>query len=296
MAMLYGATVMVADLRAGRPRRISRRGLVFLIAAPLCLLATPYGLAGVTYYRETLMNPAFKTLITEWQPITAVTALAVPFFIAAFAIVWLLGQARGRLRPFEALTLLFMIVAAISAIRNITWFALAAIVLVPSILTSVLGERASAPRRPAINLALVAGALVFLLSALLSVATKPNAWFERSYDWRALQQVSTLARVHPTARIYTDGHFADWLLWHNPSLAGRVAYDSRLELLTATQLRHLAEVAQDPVPGTRDILAGYGIFVLDSAQPDTYKRMLHRSAGTLVLRGRGVAVAARPGA
>jgi MFS family permease len=291
MTMLYGASLIVEDLRAGRPLHMRRRGLVFLVAAPLCLLATPYGLAGVTYYRETLMNPAFKTLITEWQPITAVTGVAVPFFIAAFAIVWLLGQVRGRLRLFEALTLLFLTAAAISAIRNITWFALAAIVLVPPLVSSTRPRRAAAPRRPALNLALVAAVTVFVLAAIANVATKPAGWFESGYDGRALRQVAALTHQRPNLLVYADGHFADWLLWHDPSLAGRIAYDSRLELLTASQLRDLAEVAQDPLPGGRDVLAGYRLFVLDTKDSEVYRRLLRRSGAGVVLRGHQVAVA-----
>jgi hypothetical protein len=149
MTSVCGATLLVADLRAGLPLRLRRRTVLLLVGGPLCLLATPYGLAGVTYYRETLANPLFKALVTEWRPITSTAILAVPFFVSAFAAVWLLGQARGRARLFDALTLLLLIAAAISAVRNVTWFALAALVLLPSMLGAVVPPaQAAGPGAP----------------------------------------------------------------------------------------------------------------------------------------------------
>jgi hypothetical protein len=263
-----------------------------VIGAPLCLLVTPYGISGLTYYRETLLNPAFKTLVLEWQPVTSFTTLAVPFFLAAFATVWLLGQDRGRARLFEALTMLVLIAAAISAVRNITWFALAAIMLLPSTLSTIVARRPPARRRRRLNLTLVGASAIFLLAALSTVATKPSSWFERGYDARALAQVAAVVHRQPGVRIYAAGHFADWLLWHDPSLAGQIAYDSRLELLTSTQLRELADVTEIRTPGARYLLAGYRLLVLET--PSRASRLLLEQPGThVIMRGHGVAVATR---
>jgi hypothetical protein len=296
LAVLYGVSLLVADLRGGRGLRVRRRGLVFIVAAPLCLLATPYGIAGAAYYHETLGNPVFKALVTEWRPITSSAALAVPFFISAFATVWLLGQARGRARLFEALALLALIAVAISAVRNITWFGLAATVLLPSMIGGIAPEREPAPRRPRVNLALAGGGLVALLISFVAVAVKPISWFEHGYDQRALNTVVAEARDHPGMRVFADVHFGDWLLWHAPALAGRVAYDARLELLTPTQLSGLTTLTQTRLPGAPDLLAGYGLFVFETKDSDTLKLMLQRTGARVLLRGHGVVVAARPGA
>jgi hypothetical protein len=295
LVVLYGVSLLVEDLRAGWPWRVRGRGLAFMIGAPLCLLITPYGISGVTYYRETLMNPAFKALVTEWQPVTSIYILAVPFFVAAFATVWVLGHSRGRARLFEALTLLVLIAGAISAVRNVTWFALAVIMLLPSTLSTIFAQRAPAARRRRLNLTLVGASAIFLLASLITVATKPSAWFEGGYDARALGQVAAVIDRQPGVRIYADGHFADWLLWHDPSLAGHVAYDSRLELLTSTQLRELADLTEIRAPGARDLLAGYGLLVLET--PDRASQLLLDQPGThVILRGHSVAVATRSGA
>jgi hypothetical protein len=295
LVALYGVSLLVKDLRAGRPWRVRGRGLAFMIGAPLCLLATPYGISGLSYYRETLMNPAFKTLIVEWQPVTSFTILAVPFFVAAFATVWVLGHSRGRARLFETLALLVLIAAAISAVRNITWFALAVIMLLPSTMSATVAPRPPAPRRRRLNLTLVAATGIFLLVSVATVATRPGAWFERGYNAQTLGQVATVVHRHPDVRIFADGHFADWLLWHDPSLAGRIAYDSRLELLTAKQLRDLAALAEVRAPHTRDLLAGYGLLVLETA--DKASQLVLEQPGThVIMRGHGVAVATRSGA
>jgi hypothetical protein len=295
LAALYGVSVLIEDLRAARPWRVRGRGPAFAIGAPLCLLLTPYGISGLSYYRETLMNPVFKTLVTEWQPVTSSAVLAIPFFVAAFATVWLLGYSRGRTRLFETLALLVLIAGAISAVRNITWFGLAAIVLLPSMLSTIAPPRTAAPRRRRLNLTLVGASAAFLFVSLIAVATKPSSWFESGYDARALSRVAVLAHRQPGVRIYADGHFADWLLWHDPSLAGHLAYDSRLELLTAAQMWGLAALGEIRAPGARDPLAGYGLLVLETT--DGASRLLLDQPGTqAILRGHGVTVAARSGA
>jgi MFS family permease len=292
LAALYGLSLLVEDLRAPRSWHVRSRGLAFMVGAPLCLLATPYGVSGLTYYRETLLNPAFKTLVLEWQPVTSFTTLAVPFFVAALATVWVLGQGRGRAHLFEALTLLVLIAAAISAVRNITWFALAVIMLLPSTLGTVVPHRPPALRRRVLNLTLVGASSIFLCAALSTVAAKPSSWFERGYDARALGQVAAIVHRHPGLHIYADGHFADWLLWHDPSLAGQIAYDTRFELLTSTQLRELADLTEIRTPGARHLLAGYGLLVLET--PGRASQLLIDQPGThVIVRGHGVVVATR---
>lgn len=292
LVALYGVSRLVDDLRSRRPWRTRATGLAFIIGAPLCLLVTPYGPSSVSYYRATLMNPVFKTLVSEWQPVTAVTLLAVPFFLAAFATVWVLGRAGRRTRLFEALTLLVLIAGAISAVRNITWFALGAIMLLPSMLDTIVAPRSVAPRRGRLNLTLVGTSAVFVLASLITVAAKPSSWFERDYDARVLGQVAAVVHREPAVRIYTDGHFADWLLWHDPSLAMHLAYDSRLELLTSTQLRQLAGLTEIRAPGAHDLLAGYGLLVLETSKRAS-GLLLHEPGTHAILHGNGVTVATR---
>ena len=288
---LYGACRLTDELRK---RRISARAGALLLGAPLCLLGTPYGLSGISYYRDTLMNPAFKALVVEWQPVSSFTVLAVPFFAAALATVWMLGYSRGRVRSFEALTLLILIAGAITAVRNITWFALAALILLPGILTAELRDTRPSVRRPQLNLALVASSAAILLMSLGGVVAHSSAWFESGYDAPALDRAAALAERHPSVRIYADGHYADWLLWHHPALAGRIAYDSRLELLTDIQLHDLAALPEIVPLGTKSVLSGFGLLVLDTKGSESHL-LLAQPGTTVVARGRGVVLASHSG-
>jgi hypothetical protein len=92
-------------------------------------------------------------------------------------------------------------------------------------------------------------------------------------------------------RIYADVRFGDWLLWHNPNLAGHIAFDVRFELLTARQLHALAGVSQIPEPHQRDLVAPYGLLVLDSTNKSATQRLLGRPGTHSRLRGKGVVVA-----
>jgi hypothetical protein len=293
LAALYGICLLADGLRRRSPWPTQIKAAAFVLGGPACLLATPYGLSAVSYYRETLLNPTFKALVVEWQPVTSSTIIAIPFFAGAFATVWMLGRSRGGARPFEALALLALIAGSISAVRNITWFALAAVMLLPPILSGTLAPSPSAPRRRRINLALVATTVLFLIIAAAKVAGQPNAWFERGYDARALATVVRSVHRAGGTQVFADGHFADWLLWREPALAGHIAYDSRLELLSARQLRSLAGIAVRP-PGARDPLAGYGLLVIDTTSKAS-RLVLEQPKIHVVLRGRHVALATRSG-
>lgn len=292
LASLYGLTVLVQDCRAGQWRRRWRRAAAFIVGAPLCLLATPYGLSTASYYRETLANPAFKAVVTEWQPITHVTFLAVPFFLAAFAAVWLLGYGRSKTRLFDALALMAMIAGPILALRNITWFALAVLMLVPPLLSSTVPVRRTVRRHPRLNLALAGAATCFCLVSLVTVAGRPAAWFETGYSARALRTVAAIVHRRPGVQVYAGERLPDWLLWREPSLVGRLAYDSRLELLSPSQLEELAELKSGSTERAAKLLAPYGLLVLETKNPGT-GALLEAARGRVILRSDGVIVATR---
>lgn len=296
LASLYGITLLFFDLRAGWHRRrpqIGRRTLAFLIGPALCLLLTPYGLSIIGYYKATILNPGFSKLVTEWQPVTSIAVIAIPFFGLTFAIMWLLGRSGRRTPLFYHLALVVLAIGGVFAVRNITWFGLAVLILVPGLLSQLLPARGHATRRPAVNLSLALVALVMMLGAAVAVAAKPPRWFERGYDQRALASVAAFTEHHPGARIFSDVRFSDWLLWHDPSLAGRIAYDIRFELLTKQQLVQIAGVANAPTSKTKDLLAPYSLLVLDPNGSQATQMLLDRTAAQVILRGRRVVLATR---
>lgn len=302
LVVLHGLAMLARDAfregRRPRPPRSPGRALAFVILAPLCLLATPYGVGIVDYYRDTLLDSTFRSVITEWAPVTSEPILAVPFFAAAFATLWLLGRARRALNLFEQLALLMMIASAITAVRNVTWAGLTIVILVPVLLTEIVPAK-SAPRRRRLNLTLVGGMAFALVITLVGVASQPRTWFEHGYDQRATAVVSAELRRDPALRVYAGDRFGDWLLWHDPALAGRVAYDSRLELLTHHQLERLVDLSNQKGADFASLIDRYGLRVLDPKRlPDLTRALLGLSGTRVLLRGHDVIVAyrARPAA
>ncbi len=292
LAVIAGVVLLADDLRAGRWRhgiKSVRARSVLLLLSPICLLVNPYGLGMIHYYGETVFNPAFGKVISEWQPITASLPLAIPFFALAFVAVWLMGRSGRRMPAFDQLALIVLAAAAVFAVRNVVWFGLGATILIPRTLTSLYPTAGFAERRRTINLSLVGISAVVLVGATIAIAVKPSAWFERFYDSRALTTVSAIARQDPGAKIYADNRYADWLLWHEPQLTDRIAYDIRFELLTTRQLQALTEATQIPAPHERNLLSQYRILLLQKGGETP--RVLNRRGTDLVLHGHGLVVA-----
>jgi hypothetical protein len=299
IAMTYGATLLIEDARAAGWRRpwshLRGRTIAFLIGSPLCLLVNPYGIGVVRYYDVTLLNPTFNKVVSEWKPVTSLTVLAVPFFGLLFATIWLLGRSGSRTRLFDHVTLMILAIGAIFAIRNVTWFGLAALMLLPGAISGTLRPLRAPDRRPTINVLLATTALVILVGAMIAVAVKPASWFERQYDQRAVKTVSAALARDPGIRIFADVRYSDWLLWHDPALAGHLAYDTRFELLTSKQILALADLTQLPAPHQRDILTGYGLLVLDPLNQPATKILLGRPSVHVILNGKRVVIATSSG-
>ncbi len=301
LAMVCGAVLLVGDVMRGRKqaagswaagvRAIRARSAALLVASPICLLINPYGPGMIAYYKETIFNPAFAKVVTEWQPITTVQVLAIPFFVVAFAVVYVMGRSGKRMQVFDQLALVILSAGAVFAIRNITWFGLGVMILLPGALTTLFPSKRTVIRRTSLNLGLAGLSLIVLLGATIAVAVKPASWFERMYSTPALHKVEQVAQQQPGARIYADNRFADWLFWKDPKLAGRIAYDIRFELLTTSQLAQIVDVTEIPRPGEANLVNGYRVLVLDPSNGDTTKRLLGRSGTDVLLRSKRVDVA-----
>jgi hypothetical protein len=301
LAVLYGAAVLVMALRArGLAGTANLRGWTFLVMPPLTLLATPYGTAILHYYRVTLFNSQFGRVVSEWKPATSIAIFAVPLFLLIGAVVVTLIRARSRgdvRRPdralaFDAVVLLALAIGAVTAIRNITWFGLAVVILMPAAITRMKRGAEAPLRRARVNRMLAIAMIAVTALAAVAVLGRPDSWFTSTYPAKAVPVLRGIVADDRGARIFADIRYADWLIWQDPRLfSGRVAYDTSLELLTASQIQAISDPAANSQAGPSGVLAPYRIWMLYPGNKAMNRQLLRRSGVRVVSRSKKVIIA-----
>lgn len=270
-------------------RRLGGRGLALLLAPWLCLFVSPYALHLPSYYQKVLLGSDFKHLVTEWAP-TTLMAVTAPMFLLVLGGLWLLGRNARGLPVYDQIAFVAMAVISFQAIRNIAWIALIALAVLPPLIDRMRSP-VEEPKR--LNRVL---ALVIIGSSVISlagVAAKPTSWFTHNFPAGV-----TRAAAHAAGqdgRVFVTSPYADWVLWDKPQLAGRVAFDTRFELLSSGQLEDLGRI--ENAAGTwRKSLSPYRIFVLSRKNDDTLYAALRRDLGArVVFSSRQVVVLRRHG-
>ncbi len=314
LAGLYGVVVLLGNVRGRGLRGLAdRRGWAFAVISPLTLLATPYGVGMLHYYSVTLMNPQFSRIVTEWKPITSVPVLAGPLLVAilltAVAVIWLLlrtrtsrGTAGGAaastaptvpLHPplFDVLALMALAAGAVMAVRNVTWFGLALVVLLPSLLTQLRRGLPAPLRRARVNMILATATVVLAAVITLVVLARPTAWFTETYPTKTIPTLRGLIAREPQAKILADVRYADWLIWEDPKLfSGRVAYDTSFELLSTAQLEAIGDLAANTANARRTV-DRYQIWMLYPSNHSINRVLLHRARVRVITRSHSVIIA-----
>jgi hypothetical protein len=262
------------------------RPLALIVGAPLCLLATPYGLHMISYYHATLANTALKHAVTEWQPITSDLVLALPLFTLAAVAVWSFGRSPNRTTLWEKAALLMLAAASIDAVRAVLLFALCALMIVPVSLDGVVSRFGrQAPTRDRVNSALGAVVLLALVVTTAVTLLRPARYFEGpSQNQRVLDVVRAAIRTDPALRVMADARYGDWLLWKDPALRGTLASDSRFELLSASQIESLVRMFS-AVGDWKQAAHGYRLLVLDTRNGPTVSGFLAEPGRRVLYRG-----------
>jgi hypothetical protein len=142
-ANVHGSVVLGAGLVALRAVLLLRsrlgRSLVLLAAAAVSPFVSPYGFSLVGYYHHLLADPILHSFINEWGPSTP-SARTAAFYALAAATIWLIGRHGRRVTGFEQLALLLTLCSAAGAIRNIVWFGLTALVLLPRLIDPLVSD------------------------------------------------------------------------------------------------------------------------------------------------------------
>lgn len=299
-ANLHGSVLLGSGLvaLAGLVRLAGRRSgcavpAALVLLAPLAPLVTPYGLDVVGYYRDTAFNPSFSSLLNEWMPLH-LGLLTAPYFALAFGTVWLLGRAGGALTAFERLALAVALVGGLSAGRSTGWFALAVIVILPAAIDRAFPSGRPAAPPGAVVAVAAAGAAAVLAILLCVTLARPASWFTAGYPDGAAAAVAREVRSGG-GTVWADVKYADWLLWRQPGLAGRLAFDARFEQLPAGRIGQVYAF-NDPFGEPWRVPArGHRILVLDeSVSARVVREALGDPGARLAWRGAGAAVVVRP--
>lgn len=300
LVVLRGLTGIVADrtrLRAD-PRLLARH-LTLIVAPVLCVLATPYGLSVISYYRSTLLNPGFHNNVTEWSSVTGYIKLAPVFFALAGLAIWSFWRRPEATTRWERMSLLLTAAGSILAVRNLSWFALLALIVVPRSLP--------APRRLPWHddrLAGVRRRLAFVLTGTgvalacvfgIGLATASQARLTGSRFPVDAVSVLRAQAADPHLRVLASTEYADWLLWQVPAFAHRLAYDISYELITPAQLADIARFESHSGVDWPSLARGYGLLVLQDGSGHAFRRFFGRQPGARILYDRyGLLIIRRP--
>jgi hypothetical protein len=291
---LYGASVF---LRTSRRRSSSSRRLaaaITLIVGPwVCVLVSPYRLDLLGYYRRVLGNSNLQSASSEWAAST-ITHQPVFFGVLLISVVIVVvAAARGGLpSPFQLLVLFLLGVFGLVAVRNIVWFALASAAITPTLLDGAW-RAGDAPRRRHLNAVLGFAGVAFAIGMFAWAATRASGWMEQSYPPRLAAAVSASAKRDKSSLIFADEQYADWLLYEDPALTGRIAYDVRFELINGPELDRIVAFRREVGADWQTTVRPFGLLVLSGsgdagavkwfkAQPNT--RLVSDIAGTVILR------------
>jgi hypothetical protein len=232
LVALAGITGAARGLLA-RPRRFAPRTALLVLGPWPCLLVSPYALHLPAYYEKVLLGSDFSRFVSEWAP-TTLTRSTAAVYLLVFAGMWLIGRAGTRITTFEKLAFLAMSIVAFQAIRNTAWLSLTALIVLPQ-LVDVLRRPGDEPRR--LNRLLASAMLGVVIIAVAGVGLNSQSWFTGGFPTAAADAAARVAGPH--GKVIASSPYADWLLWSEPRLSGRVAFDARYELLTKDQLSTL---------------------------------------------------------
>jgi hypothetical protein len=266
-----------------------------------CILATPYGLSILHYYRLTIFSSAFHQYLGPWMPPIPFSIIGGPFFVLTLISAAVVARRYRRLTAFELAALAVTLFAAVETRRSIPWFAVACVLFLPAALQRE-HEGSWRVRWPRLPFAASVFASVSAVAALAQASVQPQSYYTAAYfDDRAAAFVADYAKDHPGAKIWANDPFGDWLAYVQPSLWGKVAYDARWEQLTPRQLETLHTFLYRLGPDWKAPLRGYGLllmsrhmytWLLDPLERDPRFRVVYRDSDSVVLEP--VARATRP--
>jgi hypothetical protein len=244
-------------VRSRRDRVSARTGWVMLLAPWACVIASPYHVHLISYYRSTAFNSSFGKYLGQWAP-TAFSVRSAPLLLLVLASVCVLGRVRDVYSPYERIVLWGAAVVGLLAFRDWPFAILPILMFLPVGLDRAL--RRSALGRPPRLSAPLAAAAVAAAAVTASVALADSGHRLGRYYPAAAAASAARAASESGATVYAAERFGDWLLWTHPNLSRHLVFDVRYELLRTAELRRLALF---DVGSTSRPLGRPSVYVLD---------------------------------
>jgi hypothetical protein len=292
LVALYGLTVLwerrhvaLSSARAwGRP-------LALIAGSVVATMATPYGLSIIGYYRTTMVSSTLRHAVSEWQPVTSSPHIAVALILVVGDALISFARHRSRTTLWEKLAFVILAAGAVSVVRNALFLGLFALLVLP---VSLGWGRGSESRNTVTSRGVMVSGLLALVAAVALAGTaaatlaRPGAGLEYGFVRPGvLNAVVRATHADPSLRVMADQKFADWLLWRDPALAGRIAFDVRFEIYGGAQLTGLESLFSHSSAGWKQAARGYRVIALTrSDDPRTFSFFKHE-AGARVLYNDG---------
>jgi hypothetical protein len=295
---LHGSALMAAGLvslrgftvawerraELARTPRAWGKPLGLVLGAPACLIASPYGLSTATYYRATVFNPAFHKLIAEWEPVTHEIAMLIAVLLPCAVALWAVVRHRDHTTLWERCALAVLAVGGFVAVRNVPWFALAALVLLPLWIDGFAPALAWRTRwAPVLASGVAAFGAAWLVQGAVKTSRTSAPALTPYFPAGALATVRSEVDAHPGWRVYADDTLADWLLWELPELHGRVAADARFELMSSAQLDSQVDLVSAAGADWKRAAQGCRLVVLNQASYGRATTRFEREPGARTL-------------
>ncbi len=248
----------------GRTARDAVFALGLLALAPwVCLIASPYGTDVIHYFRVVIVDSPIKEVASEWH------APGVPRILdrvlpgrRGSSSSWRSGSAAGSRSSTSPCwrSPSGRRCGAHGESPGSRW---------PS--QSSSRERSNAQLRPMLRAPgrlarWVTGIVVCLpIAVFVGVAPDTGRRVEELWPPAGASAIAAAAATIPgTPAVWPSDKHADWLLWREPSLRGRVAFDSRFELLPTGLYPRVVGFKGDP--GWLENAEGYPILVFDPTE------------------------------
>ena len=257
---------------------------------------TPYGIGVISYYRQFLGNPVLGRYVTEWSHPTPLDRYSWGFFAllvisgAVILITWRQGTRPDPLLLGIAAVLLML---AFTAIRNQAWFGIGGSLLAADTLARRSGGRG--PEFGAGFRRALAGLLAALgLASLGVLAVTPVSQFDSQIPERAVTVAATVAAAHPGMHVLGDDRTSAPLLWQQPALFGRVAFDPRIEEYTSREMTAYIRFLLLQGAHWQRLMTGYQIVVVSrQGHPQLADALARLPGWRIVYQGRDGLVLAR---